>query len=136
MTSNETVIFQNHFGSVTEKRVTLKYKTGSEDIPIGQISSVSLQHERNYFPAIGGGLLAVAILFYMLNTLHRLGGAEVLIMIIFILFLGLLAVANWVGHHNIVISSSGNNRKPLKVEMSKTREGREFVNAVKKAVFK
>ncbi len=132
----ENVLFQNHFGSVTEKRITLKYKTGSEDIPIGQISSVGLQHERNYFPAVGGGVLAVIILLYMISSLNRLGGAEVLIMILFILFLGLLSVANWFGHHNIVIASSGQNRKPLKVEFSKTSEGREFVKAIKRVVFK
>lgn len=136
MDIKETVRFQNQFGSVSDKRVTLNYKTGSEDISLPQISSVSLQHKRNYFPAIGGGVLAVAIVFYMIGNLARLGGAEVLIMILFILFMGLLSVANWFGHHNIIVGSGGQNRKPLKVEFSKTRDGRLFVEAVKNEVFK
>lgn len=136
MENSETILFTNHFGSVTNKRVTLKYKSGVEDIPVGQISSVRFEHIRNYFPAIGGGLGAIAILFFMLSNLNHLGGAEVIVMILVILFLGLLGLANWVGHHDIVISASGNNRKPLKVELAKTREGRQFVDAVKKVIFK
>lgn len=136
MESNEQTQFSNQFGVVTSKRITLRYKTGNEDIALNQISSISLQHKRNTVLAyLGFGICALLLLF-MINTIHRLGGAEVLIMMLFAILALLAGLANWYGNHDIVISASGTNRKPLKVEFSKTKEGREFVNAVKKAVFK
>lgn len=136
MENSENKIFTSTFGMVTDKRIILNYKSGTEDIPVGQISSISFQHKRNYFFAIGGFAIGIVALIFMLTNLSHLGGIEVLIIIV-ITILGLLSgLANWIGHHNIVISTSGKNRKPLKVEMAKTRDGRQFVDAVKKALFK
>lgn len=136
METNEKILFSNTFGSVTDKRIILNYKSGTEDIPVGQVTSVSYKHDRNYFFSIGGFVVGVGGLLVMFGNISRLGGAEVLV-ILLVAIIGLLSgIANWIGHHNVVISAGGKDRKPLRAEMSKTREGREFVDAVKKAVIK
>jgi hypothetical protein len=136
MTSDEKMLFSNDFGSVTDKRVILNYKDGSEDIPILQVSSVSYKHERSNFFSIGGFVAAAAVLFFMLYMISVIPGVMVLVMVVIIITGILSGIANWIGHHNIIISSSGNDRKPLKAEMAKTLEGRQFVDAVKKAIIK
>ena len=136
METNEKILFSNSFGSVTDKRIILNYKSGTEDLPVRQITSVSYQHKRNYVFAIGGFLITIGGLVAMLANISNIGGAEVLIILLFIIVAMLSGIANWIGHHNIQISAGGKDRKPLKAEMSKTREGREFVDAVKRAVIK
>ncbi|HBX51670.1 MAG: hypothetical protein A2W98_05775 [Bacteroidetes bacterium GWF2_33_38] len=136
METSEKILFSNAFGSVTDKRVILNYKSGTEDIPIGQVTSISYKHDRNYFFSISGFVIGIGGLLVMVGNLSHLGGAEVLI-IFLVVIVGLLSgIANWIGHHNIIISAGGQDRKPLRAEMSKTREGREFADAVKKAVIK
>ena len=132
METNEKVLFINSFGSVTDKRIILNYKSGTEDLPVGSITSVSYQHKRNYIFAIGGFLITIGGLVAILAV----GGAAVLIILLLIIVALLSGIANWIGHHNIQISAGGKDRKPLMAEMSKTREGREFVDAVKRAVIK
>ncbi|MBM3456197.1 MAG: hypothetical protein FJX80_13820 [Bacteroidetes bacterium] len=136
METTEKILFSNSFGSVTDKRIILNYKSGTEDLPIGQITSVSYQHKRNYVFAIGSFLITIGGLVAMLENISHTGGAEVLIILLFVIIALLSGIANWIGHHNIQISAGGKDRKPLKAEMSKTREGREFVDAVKRAVIK
>ena len=136
METNEKMLFSNSFGSVTDKRIILNYKSGTEDLPVGQITSVSYQHRRNYVFSIGGFLISLGGLIAMLANISNIGGADVLIVLLFIIVALLSGIANWIGHHNIQISAGGKDRKPLRAEMSKTREGREFVDAVKRAVIK
>ena len=136
METNDKILFSNSFGSVTDKRIILNYKSGTEDLPVGQITSVSYQHKRNYVFAIGSFLITIGGLVAMLANISHIGGAEVLIILLFIIVALLSGIANWIGHHNIQISAGGKDRKPLKAELSKTREGREFVDAVKRAVIK
>lgn len=136
METNEKIIFSNSFGSVTDKRIILNYKSGTEDLPVGQITSVSYQHKRNYIFAIGGFLICLGGLVAVFANINNIGGAEVFIILLFVIVALLSGIANWIGHHNIQISAGGKDRKPLKAEMSKTREGREFVDAVKRAVIK
>jgi hypothetical protein len=51
METNEKMLFSNSFDLLTDKRIILNYKKGTEDLPVGQITSVSYQHRRNYvFP--------------------------------------------------------------------------------------
>jgi hypothetical protein len=134
MESKESLVFSNTFGIVTDKRITLNYRTGTEDIPINQVTSISLQHKRNYIFAIGGFAIGTIILLFMVSSMRNLGGGEALIILLVSLLGFLIGVTHWIGHHNIVISTGGNDRKPLKVEMAKTREGREFSNAIKKQI--
>jgi len=136
METNEKIQFSNSFGSVTDKRIILNYKSGTEDLPVGQITSVSYQHRRNYVFSIGSFLISLGGLIAMLANISNIGGAEVLIILLFIIVALLSGIANWIGHHNIQINAGGKDRKPLRAEMSKTREGREFVDAVKRAVIK
>lgn len=134
MTENETVIFSNLFGTTTNKRVILNYKSGTEDLPISKITSISYQHKRNYFQAIGAFALLLLGLVALLNNIQNLGTVEVLIFVSILIFLLLTGVANWIGHHNIIISVGGNNRRPIKAEMSKTKEGREFADSIRRVI--
>jgi hypothetical protein len=136
METNEKLLFSNSFGTVTDKRIILNYKSGAEDLPLGHITSVSYQRKRNYVFAIVNILIPAV----GLNVLHpsvfsdnRGAVLTILMLAIASLFSG---IANLIGHHNIVISAGGKDRKPLKAEMSQTREGREFVDAVKRAMIK
>ncbi len=106
------------------------------DIPIGQISSISFPCKRNYFFAIGSLIATILVLIILLGNLDNVDGKDTIIMLLLVLYLILSGTANWIGHHTIIVSTSGQNRKPLKVEMSKTKEGRQFITAVKKTVFK
>lgn len=134
MNSEEKLIFNNHFGTVTDKRIIMNYRDGSEDISLSQISSVKYKHTRSYFFAVGGFAVAVSVLIFMLMYLSQMKGEMVLVLVLLIIIGTLSGIANWIGHHEIIISVNGNDRKPLKAEMSKTREGRHFVDAVSKAI--
>lgn len=136
METNEKILFSNSFGSVTDKRIILNYGNGTEDIPVGQITSVSYQHDRSYFYSISGFLIAIGGFIVMLANIQVLGGVAVLVIIVLVIIGILSGIANWVGHHNIKISAGGKDRKPLKAELSKTNEGRLFVEAIKRAVIK
>jgi hypothetical protein len=134
MVSDENVIFTNSFGTVTDKRIIVSYKNAQEDIPIPQINSTSFKHRRSYFFGIGGFVLAIGVLLFMLNEIKFFNGTQVLIMVVIILIALLSGLANWIGHYDITLVTSGKDRKPIKVEMAKTREGREFYNAISKVV--
>lgn len=136
MESNEQILFSNFFGSVTDKRVILNYKGGSEDLPLGQISSVSFQHSRNYFFSIGGFAMSIIIFAFIIISIDSLGGAEVLVILPFVIVTFLFGIFHWKGHYNIQISAGGKDRKPLRAKMSKMKEGLEFTEAVKRAVIK
>jgi len=136
---NEHLQFSNTFGSVTDKRIVLNYKNGSEEIPIGQITSISFQKARNMFMSIFSFIISILLIVYIIaivNSWNSEGGIFVLIASLIFILSVLSGIANWIGHHNIDISAGGKDRKPIKVEMSKTREGKDFVNAIKKLLFK
>jgi hypothetical protein len=136
---NEHLQFSNTFGSVTDKRIVLNHKNGSEEIPIGQITSISFQKARNVFMSIFSFLFSILIIVYIvtiINSRSSEGSIIVLIASALLIISVLSGIANWIGHHNIVISAGGKDRKPIRVEMSKTREGKDFVNAIKKLLFK
>jgi hypothetical protein len=133
MDNAEKIIYSNAFGTVTDRRVVLNYRSGTEDIPVEKISSISFHHNRNYFLAIGS-LVAIVILLLPLFVNDHIPGSIITISSLGVLFFLLSGIANWIGHHNILVGVAGKNRKPLKVEMGKTREGRQFVDAVKKSI--
>jgi len=136
METNEKILFHNSLGSVTDKRIIINYKDGAEDVPLGQITSVSYRHTRNYFFAIGGFILSIVALTVKVSKINLLDGAGMLILVIVLVISLLSGIANWIGHHNIVISVGRKDRKALKAEMSKTSDGREFSHAVKRAFIK
>jgi hypothetical protein len=136
---NEHLQFSNAFGSVTDKRIVLNHKNGSEEIPIGQITSISFQKARNIFMSIFSFLFSILIILWIvtvINSRSSEGSIIVLIASVLLIVSVLSGIANWIGHHNIVISAGGKDRKPIRVEMAKTREGKDFVNAIKKLLFK
>lgn len=136
---NEHLHFSNTFGSVTDKRIVLNYRNGSEEIPIGQITSISFQKVRNMFMSIFSFLFSILLIVYMTGFIDTsISESSRIVLIAGVLFVVSLlsGIANWIGHHHIVISAGGKDRKPIKVEMSKTREGKDFVNAIKKLMFK
>jgi hypothetical protein len=139
MELTEKLLFNNSFGSVTDKRIILNYKSGTEELPIRSISSISYIHKRNYFIVIPTFIIALYLIcFITIVGLadERLSGSEMFIALLFFLLILLILIANWIGHHNIQISVGGINRKPLKFEKSKSKEGHEFVEAIKAAVIK
>lgn len=136
METSEKILFSNTFGSISEKSLKLYYKRGTEEIPIKQFTSVSFQHSRNYFFAILGFVIAMIGVISIIININNINGIAVLIILVFIILGLLTGIANWIGHHNINISVNGKDRKPLKVEMSKTSEGLAFINSVKKVVIK
>jgi hypothetical protein len=136
---NENLHFSNAFGSVTDKRIVLNHKNGSEEIPIGQITSISFQKARNTFISIFSFLFSILIIVYIVSIINsRSSEASLMVLIASgLLIVSVLSgIANWIGHHYIVISAGGKDRKPIQVEMSKTREGKDFVNAIRKLLFK
>ena len=72
----------------------------------------------------------------MISQIDEISGGTVLFIVLLIIFLLLSGLANWIGHHNIVITIAGTERRPLKAELAKTREGRELVDAIRKAITK
>lgn len=135
MNNTEKIIYSNSLGSVTDKRVILNYKSGTEDISLWLISSVRFKHKRNYFFSIGS-LVAVLLLATPLLVNDHNPGSLIIVTFIGILFFILSGLANWIGHHNIVINVSGQNIRPLKVEMAKTKEGKRLVDAINNSISK
>ena len=84
-------------------------------------------------------LISILLIVFIIAVVNsRSPESSIFVLIASVLFVlsVLSGIANWIGHHNIAISAGGKDRKPIKVEMSKTREGKDFVNAIKKLLFK
>lgn len=81
-------------------------------------------------------ILIILWIVTVINSRSSEGSIIVLIASVLLIVSVLSGIANWIGHHNIVISAGGKDRKPIRVEMAKTREGKDFVNAIKKLLFK
>ena len=136
MVFKENLMFSNVFGSVTTKRISLNYKNGTEDLPIDHVTSISYKHKRNFIIAIGSCIVSIGAIISLFNHTGAVDfGDGAFIIMVFLLSL-LISISCWIGHHDIIISVAGKNRKPIRVMMSKTKEGREFVEAVKKSVVK
>lgn len=130
---NESIIFTNSFGTVSDKRIIVNYKNGSEDIPLKQVSSVALERKRSMVIAMIYFIIAVGILFFVFIA-PSLGSGEMMITLVAFLFCSLAGVAYYVGNHQIKISAAGKDRKPIKVEMSKTKEGRAFYESIRQQI--
>lgn len=122
-------------GMVTNKRVVLKYRSGEEDIPIQKITSIAFQHKRGMVGFIISLLGAIGLVIFMIVNIEKFDGGTTMIFCAAALVLMLAAVANWIGRHYLVVSTGGKFVKPLKVEMAKTKDGKELYKAIDKAVF-
>jgi hypothetical protein len=134
MNENEHVRLENTIGIVTNKKLVLKYKNGNEEIPISKVTSVSFIHKRGYFFAIGNFALTAFLLIACFFTINQSGAVYGLVILIISIFSMLTGIANWIGNYDILISINGNNRKPLSVSFSKTKEGLDLVNSIKKEI--
>jgi hypothetical protein len=134
MENKENVIYSCSFGSLTDKRLILNSKRGVDEFPLRVITSASFRRQRNYVRGILGFLFAIGCVILMGIGISRIGILEAFIIIVFMLFCLLVGFANWIGHHNIVVGVSGVDRKPIKVEIAKTAEGKSFVNEIKRAI--
>jgi hypothetical protein len=117
------ILFENSFGIITETSAILKYNNGTKSFSIAEISYVSFQKESNTLSAIFGLVVTIAGLLLLSSDINMLS--------VFVSVFGILILlANYLGHHNIVINIQGADQKPLKVEMAKTKEGKDFVVAL------
>ena len=123
----EKFVYSNTFGTITDKRVFLNYKSGTESIPLDQVNTVSFLRKRNYFFAVGSFAAIALTPTYFANAIT---------IIIIVLFFMISGIANWIGHHNIIVRVGAEKKKPLKVEMAKTKDGKQFVEALKKSIVK
>ncbi len=130
MDGNEKIIFSNSFGTVSDKRIIVSYKNGSEDFPLKQISSVSFERKQNIPLAIIYFIVGVGLLIYIFS-LSQVPGAIVVVGAVLFIFTILVGLAYYVGHYQIKLSVVGKDRKPIKVEVAKAQEGKEFADAIR-----
>ena len=136
MNSNENVQFSNSLGSVTDKRIIVNRKEGDEEIDISKISSIIYKKNRNYFFIFLGIIVFLAGIYFFYLNLRYLGVYEIVLVILFSILGFLTALANWFGGHQIVLGFSGKDGRTISVGSSKRKEGEEFVQAIKKSIFK
>ena len=133
MDSNEIIIFNNSFGTVSDKRVIINFKDGSVDVPIKQITSISFKRKQNIPLAIIYFIVSASTFVFVFNLNQVPGYMIIIALIIFLLFL-FIGIAFYIGNHQIKLSTAGKDRKPIKIEMSKTKEGRAFYDAIKRQI--
>ncbi len=133
MKYNEKIIFSNSFGTVSDKRIIINRKKGSENLILNQISSVSFEYRRNIMLSLIYTATGIAFLIGILN-MRELSGIVIFVSFIPIFFYIIIGVSYYIGNHQIKISVAGKYYKPIRVEISKTKEGREFANAIKNQI--
>lgn len=133
MDNNEIIIFSNSFGVITNKRIVVHYRHGATDIPLDEVSDVSFERRQSilltmvYFAA---GIL-VLVNIYSKPTASN---AFVIFSWMLFIYLVLIGVAYFIGHHKIVLNVAGRHCKPVKVEMARTKEGKAFVDAIQRQI--
>jgi hypothetical protein len=133
MSTEEKVVFNNGLGTITDKRAIFNFKGGTEDVPIKQITSVSFERKQNIPLAIIYFAVCLIILF-AIGNLHDVQGGVIVFGILGIVFFGLIGVAYYIGNYYIKISTAGQDMPPMKVEMAKTKDGREFTDALRRQI--
>lgn len=137
MENNELIQFTNSFGTVSDKRIILNLKDGAEDIPLQKISSISFKRKRNIPLGIIFFVAGIGIINEIMSAgKFGLPSYMILVSIGVFVFFGLAGTAYIIGNYRIHINISGVDRKPIKVEMAKTKAGREFTDAIRKQLIK
>jgi hypothetical protein len=131
--NSEKIIFTNSFGTVSDKRIIVNYKNGSENFPLKQISSVSFERKQNIPFAIIYFIVSIAILV-AISLFPVVPGAVIGAALVLFAFCVLVGVAYYIGNYQIKLRAAGQDCKPIRVEMAKTREGREFSDAIRKQI--
>ena len=127
--------FSNSLGSVSEQKVVLHHKNASEEIPFSHITSVSFERKSNKTLAIIYFFAGVVCAVMLATGALGFSTLWILIGVILTILIFIVGLAYWFGYHAIVISTAGRDRKPLKIEMAKTREGRELYEAIQGTLF-
>lgn len=142
MDEKETVLFENGYGLVSNRRIVLKRKVGYESIPIDKVGSVSFGHRRNYLAlSIYFGLVIaiVALVAYLVLKSQRpftgFGGTELLILSAPLIILFTLGLIKLIGYYYVQVNMDGEGRKIVKVSVLKGNAGRALMEAINREVF-
>lgn len=133
----EKIIVANDFGTVSTKRVMLKVSNTEASIPIKQIYSISFRRKHNFSLGILYLFISIAVLIgelYIENSYETEGVSmpkliSVLTLILILLFF-IVSMTYFIGHHLIRINEFGDDRKKIKVDLFKTRQGKEYYEAI------
>ena len=120
MENSEKIIFSNSFGTVSDKKVIVNYKNGTEFLPLKQITSVTFERNQNLFLASIYFIFGICILVFLFD-LPKYSGMMFIVALLLFLFCTLIAIAYYIGNHQIKISVAGQDRKPIIVEMAKKK---------------
>ncbi len=134
MNVDEKILFINSFGAITDQRVILDYKTAAEEIPLEQISSVSIQHRRNKKLARAGLLAALALLLFLANIHNRMSDAGIVLYSFIPVACIFSAISNTIGYPCIEIGITGNSMLPMIVRTGQNAEARRFVTEIIKVI--
>jgi hypothetical protein len=136
MENHEIIIFSNRLGSVSDKRLILNKKNGSEYIFLNAIGSIGLYHVKNYALSIVFFLLALLDLaFLMIAIKYNLPALFVLILIFILPLMIYLGVIHIIGYYKIAINVRGYNNH-IKVKNGQQHEAKVFVDAVSSTILK
>ncbi len=131
MDSNENVVFSNSFGKVSETSVIINRKNDSEEISLWQIAAVSFVRKRSIFLSFLYFFIAIVFLSLLFRA-SEINASVVILVLIFVLFFTLIGIAYFLGNHQIRLEVLGTVIKSIKVEMSRTKEGRSFAEAIQR----
>ena len=122
---HEKKIIQNHFGMVTDRKVTYSSHKGKQDIPLEHIVSVSYELK----PRLVVGLFCLVLGFIVLLSLKAL---------VFYIIGAVLIGSGLLCFRSspvVIISTGGGNRIPIKGKPSQKQEAEAFARALKKQLF-
>ncbi len=134
MENGEKILFNNDFGMVSDKRLVLNYKVGSEIIPIKHLSSIQYRYRKRIFLAILMSLLTIAGIIFAVQNIVFLQEEIRLVMIGLSAIFFTIAIFLWIGTRQIIVSVGGINRKRMRVNMKNTLAAKEFVYAVQQSL--
>lgn len=140
MNNEEKMIITNSFGTVTNKRVQFTTKEYENELPIKNIYSITFPRKHNIIPATIYFILSISLLvsvFVIESTPELFEKIHLWIIILCIIGTGvlfILSMVQYLGHHIIRINDMGEDRILIKVKLSQTKEGRDFMQAIEEHI--
>ena len=137
MENTEKIITSNSFGSVSSQRIIFNNNGYFEELSMKQVYSVSMRRKNNIIAAIVYFMLSLIVFLAVFKVESAAALFEyiprgiIIIAIITFTFLFLVSMFHYIGHHTIRINDVGNDRRKIKVKLWKTKDGREFTEAIK-----
>ena len=133
--NSESILFSNALGSISSKSIKLYRKNSSEEILTQQITAIEFKRCRDYLRGVISAVLFMFFTFTFFGSSGQYGTVEIAIFLVLVLFTFLMCIASFIGHHEIIISTSGGQIKPFRIEMSKTKEGVEFYQKLRSILY-